>query len=176
MFSQQASTDHRNGDDLLTGGLGLDGLRAMLPPAFADAEHPTPAELRRRALWSNWRGIADVSAGGGYGELYGSVANVPGREFSAFAQLPGASQPHRVLLQLPDAFDPAKPCLVVTASSGSRGIYGAISMRARASPPMAASHRPMPRSRSSRRRWAGRAWPTSMRIRRTIRKPTGAGT
>ena len=128
MFSQQASTDHRNGDDLLTGGLGLDGLRAMLPPAFADAEHPTPAELRRRALWSNWRGIADVSAGGGYGELYGSVANVPGREFSAFAQLPGASQPHRVLLQLPDAFDAAKRCVVVAASSGSRGIHGAIAV------------------------------------------------
>ena len=128
MFSQQASTDHRNGDDLLTGGLGLDGLRAMLPPAFADAEHPTPAELRRRALWSNWRGIADVSAGGGYGELYGSVANVPGREFSAFAQLPGASQPHRVLLQLPDAFDADKRCVVVAASSGSRGIHGAIAV------------------------------------------------
>ena len=128
MFSQQASTDHRNGDDLLTGGLGLDGLRAMLPPAFADAEYPTPAELRRRALWSNWRGIADVSAGGGYGELYGSVANVPGREFSAFAQLPGASQPHRVLLQLPDAFDAAKRCVVVAASSGSRGIHGAIAV------------------------------------------------
>ena len=128
MFSQQASTDHRGNDDLLTGGLGLDGLRAMLPPAFADAEHPTPAELRRRALWSNWRGIADVSAGGGYGELYGSVASVPGREFSAFARLPGASQPHRVLLQLPDAFDAAKRCVVVAASSGSRGIHGAIAV------------------------------------------------
>ena len=128
MFSQQASTDHRIGDDLLTGGLGLDGLRAMLPPAFADAEHPTPAELRRRALWSNWRGIADVSAGGGYGELYGSVANVPGREFSAFARVTGASQPHRVLLQLPDGFDAGKRCVVVAASSGSRGIHGAIAV------------------------------------------------
>ena len=91
MFSQQASTDHRNGDDLLTGGLGLDGLRAMLPPAFADAEHPTPAELRRRALWSNWRGIADLAPGGGYASLYGgSLAAVPGREFHAYATVPGA--------------------------------------------------------------------------------------
>ena len=128
MFSQARATEHRGNDDLLTGGLGLDGLRAMLPPAFADVAHPAPAELRRRALWSNWRGIADVSAGGGYGELYGSVANVPGREFSAFAQLPGASQPHRVLLQLPDAFDAAKRCVVVAASSGSRGIHGAIAV------------------------------------------------
>ena len=113
---------------MLTGGLGLAGLRAMVPPTFADAEHPTPAELRRRALWSNWRGIADLVPGGGYAELYGSVANVPGREFSAFAQLPGATQPHRVLLQLPDDFDAGKRCIVVTAASGSRGIYGAIAV------------------------------------------------
>ena len=128
MFSQQRTTEHRDGDDLLTGGLGLAGLRAMVPPSLANAEAPTPAELRRRALWSNWRGIADVSAGGGYGELYGSVASVPGREFSAYARLPGASQPHRVLLQLPDGFDAGKRCVVVAASSGSRGIYGAISV------------------------------------------------
>ena len=128
MFSNELRSEHRGSDDLLTAGLGLAGLRSMAPPAFADAAAPTVEELRRRALWSNWRGIADVSAGGGYGELYGSVANVPGREFSAFAQLPGASQPHRVLLQLPDAFDAAKRCVVVAASSGSRGIHGAIAV------------------------------------------------
>ena len=50
--------------ELLSAGLGLTGLRAMTPPAFADAEHPTPSELRRRALWSNWRGIADLAPGG----------------------------------------------------------------------------------------------------------------
>ena len=128
MFSQLRSTDHRDGDDLLSGGLGLAGLRAMAPPAFADGAHPTPAELRRRALWSNWRGIADLAPGGGYGDVYGSVASVPGREFSAFARVPGASQPHRVMLQLPDAFDASKRCIVVTASSGSRGIHGAIAV------------------------------------------------
>lgn len=128
MFSTSRATEHRDHDDLLTGGLGLDGLRAMLPPAFADAEHPTPAELRRRALWSNWRGIADLAPGGGYGTLYGSLANVPGREYSAIARIPGARQPHRVLVQLPDAFDAHKRCVVVTASSGSRGIYGAIAV------------------------------------------------
>lgn len=128
MFSQPRSTEHRDGDDLLTGGLGLAGLRAMVPPGFADADHPTVAESRRRALWSNWRGIADLAPGGGYGELYGSVAHVPGREFSAYATVPGASQPHRVLLQLPDGFDAGKRCVVVAASSGSRGIYGAIAV------------------------------------------------
>lgn len=128
MFGPMRVTDHRDGDDLLTAGLGLDGLRAMAPPAFADATAPTPAELRRRALWSNWRGIADLSPTGGYGTLYGSVASVPGREFQAFATLPGARQPHRVLLQAPDAFDAGSRCLVVTASSGSRGVYGSIAV------------------------------------------------
>ena len=128
MFSQHASSDHRGQDDLLTAGLGLSGLRAMVAPAFADAAHPTPAELRRRALWANWRGIADLAPGGGYGEVYGSTASVPGREFSAFATLPGAKQPHRVLVQLPDDFDAGKRCVVVAASSGSRGIYGAIAV------------------------------------------------
>ena len=128
MFSQQRSSTHRGQDDLLTAGLGLQGLRAMAPPPFADPAHPTADELRRRALWSNWRGIADLAPGGGYGELYGSVANVPGREFSAFATLPGAHQPHRVLLQLPDNFDTRKRCLLVAPSSGSRGVYGAIAV------------------------------------------------
>ena len=127
-FHAERQSEHRGGDDLLTAGLGLAGLRGMAPPAFADAEHPTAAEARRRAIWSNWRGIADLASGGGYGELYGSVAAVPGREFSAYAQLPGRHQPHRVLVQLPDAFDAGKRCLVVTASSGSRGIYGAIAV------------------------------------------------
>ena len=128
VFSAQRSSEHRDQDDLLTGGLGLDGLRAMAPPAFADPAQPTTAELRRRALWSNWRGIADLAPGGGYGELFGSLAAVPGREFHAYAKVPGATSPHRVMLQLPDAFDLGKRCVVVTASSGSRGIYGSIAV------------------------------------------------
>lgn len=128
MFTAQRITEHRGDDDLLTGGLGLAGLRAMTPPAFADAAQPAAVELRRRALWSNWRGIADLAPGGGFGEFYGSTATVPGREFSAFATVDGAQQPHRVLVQVPDAFDTNKRCVVVTASSGSRGIYGAIAV------------------------------------------------
>lgn len=128
MFSALRVTEHRGSDDLLTAGLGGDGLRAVAAPAFADAEHPTAIELRRRALWSNWRGIADLGPGSGYGEVYGSTVSVPGREFSALATVPGASQPHRVLVQVPDAFDTGRRCVVVTASSGSRGIYGSVAV------------------------------------------------
>ena len=128
MFNHERKTVHRGDDDLLTAGLGLDGLRGVTAPAFADPAQPTAAELRRRAIWHNWRGIADLAPGGGYGELFGSTANVPGREYSAYARIPGASQPHRVLVQVPDGFDKRKRCIVVGASSGSRGIYGAISV------------------------------------------------
>jgi len=130
MTQPQRITEHRGSDDLLTAGLGLDGLRAMTPPAWADPAAPTPLELRRRAIWSSWRGIADLSLNGGYGSLYGSVANVPGREYSALARVPGARHPHRVLVQVPDGFDLGKRCVVVAPASGSRGIYGAIAVAA----------------------------------------------
>lgn len=120
VFTHQRVTAHRDGDDLLSAGLGRDALLNPIAPAMSDAAHPTAAELRRRTLYANWRGIAD---------LYGTVTaipNMPGREFHAYAQLPGAKQPHRVLAQIPDAFDATKRCLIVTASSGSRGVYGAI--------------------------------------------------
>ncbi|HEY2396334.1 MAG TPA: 3-hydroxybutyrate oligomer hydrolase family protein [Rudaea sp.] len=120
-------TGHRGADDLLTAGLGLAGLRGT-PVAFIDAEAPTPDELRRRAIQNNWNGIADLGPLGAYGEVYGSTADVPGREFQAFAKVPGARSPHRILVQIPDAFDARVRCLVVTASSGSRGIYGAIAL------------------------------------------------
>lgn len=118
---------HRDGDDLLTAGLGIDGLRGPIP-SLADAAAPTFAELRRRAVWTNWRGIADVSPTGGLGTAYGDLRPVPGREFHGSATVPGAKHPHRLLLQLPDSFDRERPCLVVTASSGSRGVYGAIAL------------------------------------------------
>ena len=120
-------TDHRGRDDLLSAGLGLAGL-AGAPVPFANPLDPTAPELRRRAIQASWKGIADLGPLGGYGTVYGAVADVPGREYQMFARLPGAHAPHRVLLQLPDAFDRRKRCLVVTASSGSRGIYGAIAL------------------------------------------------
>ena len=124
----ERTTTHRDGDDLLTAGLGIDGLRGLAPPPFADAAVPTAMELRRRAIWSNWRGIADLAPGGGYGEVYGSTVAVPGREYSAFARLPAARHPHRVLVQVPDGFDRKRRCVLVAPSSVSRGVYGAIAV------------------------------------------------
>ncbi len=120
-------TKHRGEDDLLSAGLGLAGL-AGPPSRLDDILRPTAAELRRRAIQTGWKGITDLGPLGGYGTLYGQVPRVPGREFTAFARIPGAQQPHRVLCQVPDPFDAKARCLVVAPSSGSRGIYGPISL------------------------------------------------
>lgn len=126
-FGEVRVTEHRAGDDLLSAGLGLRGLGGA-PVRFADPSRPTPSELRRRAIQNSWRGIADLGPLGGFGTVYGAVPDVPGREFTTFASLPGARHPHRVLAQVPDAFDREARCLVVTASSGSRGVYGPIAL------------------------------------------------
>jgi hydroxybutyrate-dimer hydrolase len=124
-FGAIRETAHRGGDDLLSAGLGLAGLRAA-PTPFTDPLAPTPEELRRRAIQTAWLGIADLGPLGGYGKVYGGVPDVPGREYQSFARLADATQPHRVLAQIPDNFDANARCLIVTASSGSRGICGAI--------------------------------------------------
>ncbi|APZ43192.1 3-hydroxybutyrate oligomer hydrolase family protein [Acidihalobacter ferrooxydans] len=127
-FSSVMESRHRGSDDLLTAGLGTAGIRAEQAPRFAVAEQPTPDEVRRRAIYASWRANADLSPQGGYGTLYGHFDAVPGREYQAFAYLPEARSPHRVLPQAPDAFDRKARCLVVTASPGSRGIYGSIAL------------------------------------------------
>ena len=51
--------------DLLTGGIGKTGLGLATAPAYADPANPTAAELRRNALYSNYRGILDGTTAGG---------------------------------------------------------------------------------------------------------------
>lgn len=109
-------------DDLLSAGLGAAGLAdAKAPQVAADA-----AGRRQLAYHTNWRGIADLSAAGGYGSLYGSLKPVPGIEVKTWIGEVGLNQPHGVMVHVPDRFDPARPCLVVAPVSGSRGIYGAL--------------------------------------------------
>ena len=103
---------HRDGDDLLTAGLGIAGLLTAAAPAPADASALTAAERRQRAVWASWRGIADLMPGGGYGQLFGTLQAVPGREYSTLVRVAGAAQPHRVVVQVPDNFDASKRCIV----------------------------------------------------------------
>jgi len=120
-------TVHQEGDDLVTAGLGLEGLMANAPEP-ADPLAPSADELRRLAIHASWRGLAALNPAGGVGGLIERLPSQGGREFMAFLTLPERTHPARVLLQLPDNFDTDAPCLVVAPASGSRGVYGAVPM------------------------------------------------
>ncbi|MER2582114.1 MAG: 3-hydroxybutyrate oligomer hydrolase family protein [Candidatus Competibacter sp.] len=123
-------------DDLLTGGLGKTGLAAAAP-LFADPLAPTPEELRRNAIHTNYRAVLDILPAGGYGTLYGpnvtnagavtaSEGKIPGWEYLTYADDGTGRKNVTLMVQIPDSFDLKQPCIVTATSSGSRGIYGAI--------------------------------------------------
>ena len=123
-------------NDLLTAGLGKTGLGSPVPPGFVDPLHPTAEELRRSAIYNNYRALIDPTPGGGYGTLYGpnvtasgvvttSEGLIAGDEFITFEQGDGRRR-ITIVVQVPDSFDPTRSCIVAAPSSGSRGVYGAI--------------------------------------------------
>ncbi|WP_020406136.1 3-hydroxybutyrate oligomer hydrolase family protein [Hahella ganghwensis] len=122
-------------DDLLTAGLGVTGLQGGAPLP-ADPMFPTAAELRRLAIYNNYRALLDTTTSGGFGRLYGPNISagkiqshggkIPGKEYLVMTDQSGLYQNVTVMVQIPDSFDPENPCLVLGASSGSRGVYGAI--------------------------------------------------
>ncbi|MGK5012377.1 3-hydroxybutyrate oligomer hydrolase family protein [Janthinobacterium sp. MDB2-8] len=123
-------------NDLLTAGLGKTGL-AGTAPAYANAEQPTPVELRRNAIYANYRAVLDIAANSGYGTLYGPNVDaggnvgtgeglVAGSEYIAYADDGTGKKNVTLMVQVPASFDPDHACIVTGTSSGSRGIYGAI--------------------------------------------------
>jgi len=123
-------------NDLLTGGLGAGGLQAAFPP-FADPLNPTSVELRTRAIYNNYRALVDMTSNGGYGVLYGPSIDlnggktlgdgkIAGDEYLAYADGGSGRRNVTMMVQVPASFDPRNPCIVTAASSGSRGVYGAI--------------------------------------------------
>jgi hydroxybutyrate-dimer hydrolase len=130
-------------DDLLTAGLGMNGLQSAAP-AFADPVNPTAAELRRRAIYNNYRALVDVTTNGGYGSLYGpnidpdgkstlGAGKIAGEECLAYADDGTGRKNVTFMVHIPlnnqppaKNFDPHHPCIVTAPSSGSRGVYGAI--------------------------------------------------
>jgi hydroxybutyrate-dimer hydrolase len=123
-------------DDLLTAGLGKTGLGGAAP-VVAVPSAPTAAELRKLAIFNNYRAILDISAAGGYGTLYGpnvdakgvvtsSEGKIAGTEYIAYSDDGTGRQNITMMVQVPSTFNPASPCIVTGTSSGSRGVYGAI--------------------------------------------------
>ena len=124
------------GDDLLTGGMGKTGLAGASPVA-ANPNAPTAAELRKIAIWNNYRAIVDIAANGGYGTLYGpnidvnggntlGEGKVAGVEYLAYADDGTGRKNVTMLVQIPTSFQRDRACIVTATSSGSRGVYGAI--------------------------------------------------
>jgi hydroxybutyrate-dimer hydrolase len=124
-------------DDLLTGGAGTSGLLSNTPPGFASPAAPTAPELRRRAIYTNYRALVDVSIGGGYSTLYGPNVDVngnptlaqgmiAGEEWLAYDDDGSGRVNATLMVQVPSTFDRDNPCIVTGTSSGSRGVYGAI--------------------------------------------------
>lgn len=117
-------------DDLLTAGLGRSGLASAVAPTLSSP--PTAAELRRLAIWTNYRAIVDTTAGGGFGTLYGPNLAADGTVGTGEGRIAGSEHigvgPGGVtmMVQVPASFSAAAPCIVTAASSGSRGVYGAI--------------------------------------------------
>src|SRR3984957_15789260 len=125
-------------DDLLTAGLGKDGLASATPPAIANPVAPSAADLRRLAIYSNYRALVDMSANGDYGRFWGpnvdlngndtlGEGKIAGKEYLAFADDGSGTLNVSLLVQIPTSFNPDQPCIVTATSSGSRGVYGAIS-------------------------------------------------
>jgi hydroxybutyrate-dimer hydrolase len=123
--------------DLFTAGLGRTGLGSATAPAYADAANPTALELRRNAIYANYRAILDPSVNGGYGRFYGpNIDNagndtlgeglIPGREYIATLDDGSGRKRVTIAVQVPASFDAAAPCIVAGPSSGSRGVYGAV--------------------------------------------------
>ncbi len=130
-------------DDLLSAGLNQAGLVSATPPGFADPLHPTPAELRRRAIYNNYRGIVDTVLAGGMGLLWGPQSPgapsfpgavpglIPGVEYRAYLSVPhrhGHVNNVPAAVQIPRHFNKHKPCIVAAAPSGSRSLYGGIAI------------------------------------------------
>ena len=68
---------------------GATGLAAAAAPAYADPNHPTAAELRRNAIYNNYRAVLDISANSGYGTLYGPNVDASGNVTSGTGKIAG---------------------------------------------------------------------------------------
>ena len=121
-------------DDLLTAGLGKSGIGGARPSPI----DPTKAsDLRKLAIYNNYRALIDPTLAGGYSRFYGpnidlngndtlGEGKIAGTEYIAVFDRGQSGRNVTLMVQVPTTFDPAKPCIVTATSSGSRGVYGAI--------------------------------------------------
>lgn len=114
-------------NDLLFGGLSRKDLfNRKLPDRSLKDDY---FWYRKVAYFHNITALLDTTIDGGYGRLYGPKASqvtIAGHEYSTYSSDENNRVATQLMLQIPDNFDTRTPCLVVSASSGSRGIFGAV--------------------------------------------------
>jgi hydroxybutyrate-dimer hydrolase len=131
-------------DDLLSAGLNLEGLQGATTNPPPVSSPPTVAELRRLAIYIAYRGITDPVPAGGMGVFWGPRSEgapnfgpevteglIPGVEYLAsleIAERRGHQNRVTMMVQIPSNFDLSRGCILAVAPSGSRGVYGAISV------------------------------------------------
>jgi len=124
-------------NDLLTAGLGQNGLMGAAPVA-ADPENPTASEIRTATIVNQYQASQDRRSTSGYGTLYGPAAKtqfatpsadgkVAGKEYFAYADEGSGNQNVTMMVQVPSDFDRDNPCIVAAPAPHSQGVYGAIS-------------------------------------------------
>jgi len=121
-------------DDLLTAGLGATGIGGARPTPI----DPTKAsDLRKLAIYVNYRALVDPTVAGGYSRFYGpnvdlngnptlGEGKIAGTEYIAVWDRGSTGNNVTLMVQVPATFSPTRPCIVTATSSGSRGVYGAI--------------------------------------------------
>ncbi len=121
MFEAEPVYRSGPGDDLLSAGLGIEGLRNPVLPEGISA--------RAAAIHKDFRDLVDLSPGGRFEDLIpgGAAAlRVDGWEYAALLRPGGTAHPISVRVLIPANFNTDRPLLVVAPSSGSRGVTGAI--------------------------------------------------
>lgn len=109
------------GDDLTSAGLGLEGLASPSPPSCLNPEEPTTGELRRLAIYQNYRALTDTTTSGGFGRYYGPKKLVPGLEVRGVLEDNALA-----IVQIPEHFRPEQSKVLLVPASSSRGVYGGI--------------------------------------------------
>lgn len=114
-------------DDLLTAGWSNNELALRKLPERT--QQSDSSWLRKAAYYNNIIPLIDTTKGGGYGRIYGPDINqkpISGFEYLGYS-IGGEGQIEAsLMLQIPDNMNTEAPCIIVAASSGSRGIYGAV--------------------------------------------------
>lgn len=114
-------------DDLLTAGWSYQQLALRKLPT---SNQPIDSNwLRRAAYFNNITALIDTTEAGGYGVLYGPKKEhsaVSGFEYLSYSVDQSEQLDASLMVQIPDNMNLKTPCIIVAASSGSRGIYGAV--------------------------------------------------